>query len=466
MSALAIAAASLNTSLARYWRSWGLWVLLLVAPIGARYMLRIGDGGVIIAIDGHLPEMTPAFLGVSLGIVVTTLLLPIGWLYLRSNTTRRQPWQIEETTAASRVAIGLGRFAADCAVMLGMLAALTAAGWFLGWLLIPEALDLVQITFALWLVAAPSLIGLCALRILFDARPLLRGGFGDFAYFILWTMSIAMPAMMAGKPASIAANMFDFAGFVTPLQYGAPGEAGDFAISVGGGVEVEPGYVQLDVMAGLTSPGYIESRLLWIVIAVALVALAGLIYKPHRVKRRILNARWINALLQPGAPPRVDAHAPPAKRAMAGALNVIAAEFRLIGSGLVFLAFAAGVAVLSYFADFRQIASPAALLLLVFALSAHAGRSEARGLLALTRVAEIAPMLRRAAFVIAGCAWSVLMAAPALVRAPSLESFSTAAATGAIAAATATALAALSGSGFAPRLVLLVLWYGYSSYSG
>ncbi|MBX9747700.1 MAG: hypothetical protein K2X34_12410, partial [Hyphomonadaceae bacterium] len=216
MSALAITASSLSTSLARYWRSWGLWVLLLIAPIGARYMLRIDDGGVVIAIDGRLPEMTSAFLGVSLGIVVTTLLLPIGWIYLRSNTTHRQPWQIEEVSAASRIAIGLGRFAADSTVMLAMLTALTAAGWFLAWLLIPAPeLDLAELTFALWLVAAPSLIGLCALRILFDARPLLRSGFGDFAYFIVWTTSIAMPAMMAGKPASLAANMFDFAGFVT-----------------------------------------------------------------------------------------------------------------------------------------------------------------------------------------------------------------------------------------------------------
>ena len=40
----------------------------------------------------------------TLGIVISTLLLPIAFVYLRSNATRRQPWQVEETTAASRVA--------------------------------------------------------------------------------------------------------------------------------------------------------------------------------------------------------------------------------------------------------------------------------------------------------------------------------------------------------------------------
>lgn len=70
------------------------WLMLLVAPLGARYMLPFEDGGGIkIAVGDALPVMTSPFLGVSLGIIVSTLVLPIAWLYLRSNTTRRQPWQ-------------------------------------------------------------------------------------------------------------------------------------------------------------------------------------------------------------------------------------------------------------------------------------------------------------------------------------------------------------------------------------
>ena len=59
----AIIASSLRTSLLRYSRSWGLWLLLLVAPVGARYMLPRGDGGggTVIAIGGHLPVMTAPF---------------------------------------------------------------------------------------------------------------------------------------------------------------------------------------------------------------------------------------------------------------------------------------------------------------------------------------------------------------------------------------------------------------------
>ncbi|MGD9965063.1 MAG: hypothetical protein AB7T59_00935 [Hyphomonadaceae bacterium] len=463
MNAAVITASSLGTSLQRYARSRALWLMLLVAPLGARYMLPFEDGGGIkIAVGGALPVMTSPFLGVSLGIIVSTLVLPIAWLYLRSNTTRRQPWQVEEATAASRVAVALGRFAADAGVLLAMLATLNLAGVYLSFFMLRgDELNITELSFALWVVAGPALIGLAALRILFDSRPLLRSGFGDFAYFCTWIASIAVPAATEKAEPSFGANMWDFAGFVTPLKYGAPAGADSF--SIGGGF-LATGTIDLDVMAGLLSPGYLESRLAWIGVAIAVVVVAGVIYAPHKAKQKTMIAGRLGALLNAGPPPRALANAPAAQRAMLDAAGLVAAEFRLIGSGRVFLLLAALSAVLAGMApDFRHAASPAGLLLLVFALSAHAGRSEARGLLALTKVAALAPLARRAAFVAAGASWSVAMAAPALLRHPPMETLALASATGAGAALVAIVLATLTGSAFAARLVLLVLWYGYTS---
>lgn len=463
MNAAVIAGSSLKTSLLRYGRSRALWLMLLVAPLGARYMLPFEDGGGIkIAVGDALPLMTSPFLGVSLGIIVSTLVLPIAWLYLRSNTTRRQPWQVEEATPGSRVAIALGRFVADALVLLGVLAALNLAGIYLAtFMLEGDALNIAELSFAMWVVAGPAMVGVAALRILFDARPLLRSGFGDFAYFCVWIGSIAAPVATEDAPPSFAANMWDFAGFVTPLKYGAP--EGTDSFSIGGGF-LATETIELDVMAGLMSPGYLESRLAWVGIAVALVVVAGLIYAPHKAKKKAVLSGRLGALLNAGPPPSVVANAPAAKRALMDVLGLVVAEFRLIGSGRAFLLLAALVAAITAVApDFRHTGSSAALLLLLFALSAHAGRSEARGLVALTKVAPFAPMLRRVAFVVAGAAWAALLALPAMVRQPPLEVLSLASATGAIAAAVAILLSTLTGSSFAARLVLLVLWYGYAS---
>lgn len=462
MNAAVISASSLTTSLLRYGRSRALWLMLLVAPLGARYMLPFEDGGGIrIAVGDALPVMTSPFLGVSLGIVVSTLLLPIAWVYLRSNTTRRQPWQVEEVTVASRIAMALGRFAADAAMLLAILVALNVAGIYLAtFMLRGDALNVAEISFALWAVAAPALIGVAALRILFDARPLLRSGFGDFGYFCVWMGSMVAPIVSQHDSPSLATNMWDFAGFVTPLTFGSPSPRSDF--SIGGGFDA-PGTINLDVMAGLMSPGYLESRLAWIGIAVALVVVAGLIYAPHKAKKTAVLAGRLGALLNAGPPPRVVANAPAAKRAMADAVGLVWSEFRLIGSGRAFLILAAIVAALSAFSDFRHVGSPAALLLLLFALSAHAGRSEARGLVALTKVTPFAPTMRRVAFVIAGALWTTLLAAPAAAPAVALDVLPLAAASGAVASTVAIVLSTLTGSSFAARLVLLVLWYGYAS---
>ena len=59
--------------------------------------------------------------------------------------------------------------------------------------------------------------------------------------------------------------------------------------------------------------------------------------------------------------------------------------------------------------------------------------------------------------------WSLAMAVPAALLGVSAMPLLLASATGFIAAIVAIGLATVSGSGFAPRIVLLILWYGYFS---
>jgi hypothetical protein len=459
---LAVLRSSFVTSALRYSRSWGLWLLLLVAPIGARFMISDESGkGFVIAVNGQLPVLTAPVLGVWLGVVVTTTLLPAAYIYLRANINRRQPWQVEEVTAAPRTAMLLGRFAADAAVLLGALGALTIAGWFLGWLMIADPLNPLATAYTLWLVAAPALIGLAALRILFDALPWLRGALGDLVYFFLWILSIVAPIAVANQPSSYAVNLTDFAGFVRPLVGAEP--ASDAQIAIGGS-ETSQGRISLDVFKGLHSPGYIAARFTWIGIALLVVVFAGLIYRPHQpLKQRSGKggrvARWLAA----GPPPMANPRAPSAQLQHLPWAGLVQAEFRLIGKGRLFLLLAALAAIAGLWGDYRHVGSPVGLLLLVFAYSAHAGRSEARGLLKLSSTTLLSPWIRRGAFVLAGTAWSFLLAIPAALARGSAEPLVLAVGAGAAASITAAFLAALTGSSFAPRVVLLIGWYAYLS---
>lgn len=467
MSSLAVVRSSLSTSLARYLRSWGLWVLLVIALIGSRFFVSREDGqAIVIAVHDHLPVMTSAMLGVSLGIVVSTLMLPIGFVYLRSNTTRKQPWQVGEVTPASRVAIALGRFFADTAVMAMVLAALTVAGFILAFLrLAPGDIRPLEILVGLWLVAGPAVMGLAAIRILFDAIPWTRGALGEVLMFVLWIASLAMPITAGDRAVGFASNMSDFAGFLSPLTYAAPSDGkrhGTPDISIGG-VEVKPGHISLDVMAGLTAPGYPQSRLAWAGLACLAAAGAGLLYRPHRPKRRSEAAGKLARLLSAGPPKPANPAAPAARPSPLPWLGLVAAELRLIGGGRLTLLLALAAALAGVAADYRHLGAAAALLLLAFQLSAEAGRAEANGLRPLAITAPFGPMARRLAFVTAGAIWGVLLALPAFATHPWLDVLKQGVAPAVVAALAAMVLGAVTRSAFTPRLVLLVAWYVYLS---
>ena len=186
----------------------------------------------------------------------------------------------------------LGRFGADVAALFAMLLALTFAGWLLGALIVTGPLNIGQLTLALWVVTAPALMVLAAVRLLFDAVPLFRRGLGDLAFFILWIAGIIVPATVAKAPPSFAVDMYDFMGFTRPLVSVSPSFAVDFAI---GSTNVLPGRVPLDVMRGIGSEGYVASRLAWALVAVAIVAFAGLVYRPHTARRQSRIAAAISA---------------------------------------------------------------------------------------------------------------------------------------------------------------------------
>lgn len=171
----------------------------------------------------------------------------------------------------------------------------------------------------------------------------------------------------------------------------------------------------------------------------------------------------LSRLLAARPPPTANADSPAARVIAAPWVGLVAAEGRLIGAGKLFVLLAVGVAIAGMFGEYRHVGSPAALLLLVFSLSAHAGRSEARGLLKLTATTALSPWARRAAFIIAGLAWSLAMAVPAALIGVSAMPLMLASATGLVGVIVSIGLATVSGSGFAPRIVLLILWYGYFS---
>lgn len=456
MTWIAIATSCLLEDLRRYSRSRGLWVLILIIPIGAEFLVE--GSTVHIAVHRHLLVMSSATIGITIGIVVSTMLLPLGFLYLRSNVTRSRAWQIEDVTPAPRSAVVMGHFLADCTVLLGALGIGTIAGWVLAWRTNQGAFDLVQLTRATWLIACPSLIWVAALRHLLNTTALTRGAFGDVLAFACWMATLVMPALAAERPSSLAVNMHDLTGYVRPIIGGSPLQGQDFAV---GGGPVLPGRHLLDAEAGLGARGYVGSRFVWLGLGLLAAVIAGVLDQQRRPNSRKIRAPrlqiWVGSLR---GPPRPISNSP-ARHSPWRICSVAAAEFRLIGQRPWFKILAILSACVGLAGDYRHVGSPAALLLLSFGLSEQAGRMEARRLSDLMATTPTSPAMRRTAFVAAGMTWAAVLAVPRAVVAAEPAPLLLAVMTGAASSAIAVILALATRTAFAPRMVLLILWYAY-----
>lgn len=449
---------ALRCDLLRYRRSTGLWLMIIAAPIAARLMISDEQGrGVAIAIGNQLPMLTSPVIGVWLGIVVSTLIMPIAFVYLRANTTRVQPWQVEDVTGTHPVSILMGRFLADSAILLLALIVLSASGAFLGWVMLDRGWSPIEIIYPLWIVAAPGLIVVAAVKALFDALPVLRGALGETTFLVLWALALSVPLLQQDAPSSLLTNIIDVGGYARPLIEGAPAGSREFAV---GSLILEPGRVQLDVDRGLEAPGYWLSRLFWVLAAIVMVLLAGLLYRPRQGQRKATMP--LKSLIndRPSAP-TVIARPPSSKPVKSIGFGLIRTEARLLlGSNLqVWLlsatAFAAVVPLL------RETALAAALLVSIFAFSNHAGRMEAVGYRSLTRTAAIDVWHQRGAYLVAGTTIAVLVSVPASLASLSIGPAFEVGTLGGMAACIAGISALLTKSAFVGRIVLLVAWYGY-----
>jgi hypothetical protein len=445
----------------RYARSKGLWILLIAGLLGARFWVPRDDHiSVIIAVNSQLPVITSAMIGLSLATVLTTLLPPFGYIYLRTNINRRQPWQITEVTSASTISIAFGAFLADAAVFTALLAVMTLAGWVLAFLALPFAeVHLWQIAVPLWLSAAPALLGLAAIYRLFESLTFTRRAFGDVLFFALWCATIIFPIAGAGRN-TFAAHMHDPGGSIQVLAVMA-GTLQYLEISIGSATKIS-GHILLQPIPVILQTPYLAARLAWSIIALAIVILAGLLHRPHTARRkRQTTSRWLRwtELGPPPAAPHPVIAAPLAAHPLVG---LFTAELRLIFRTRPARLACLLVAVASPFLDYRHVISPALFLLLIFGITAEAAREETTGILHLTRT-MLNPNLRRAALIAAGTASVLALSLPAILIHHTPHTLFLAITIGLGVSAFTVALTSITRSAFAARLLLLIAWYGYIS---
>jgi hypothetical protein len=446
----------------RFARSPWVWLLMLAGPILARVWIPgEGDATSVIVVNDAAPVLSSSTLGLSLGIVVSVLLLPLGYIFLRAGPTRKQPWQVQDVTAQSRVTIALGHWLADIALFALLLLGLSLAGCILAYVMLPaKAVSIPEILFTLWITALPSLGLMAGVRALFASLRFTRGGWGDFGFFIFWMVGITVGGILVTE--SNGSAFVDYSGAFAPVAANAIGDATNIGI---GASPVSGKTIALNVMTPMLTADYIGSRIFWLGMGAVLATIAGWIYQTP-IQRPAKKLRWYSKFLDQ-VPKLIPANraAPPAQAARFPILALIATNAKLILRSRVGIMLAIIIALAGLALPFRTIISPAALLLLILGSTAHSARSEARGMRGLLATQATPPWQRRLIDAMTIIALSIAMALPAQFRGEfnSSSPVLVGLVTGTVLALVCTGFGVLTRSAFAGRMLLLIGWYVYIS---
>ena len=226
-----------------------------------------------------------AWTGTLMSIVASTILSLIGFYIVRQTVERDRMTRVGPilaTTPASGFEYLLGKFLSNLAVLCAMLSVLAAAAVVLQFLQHQGgSFNLVALVSPFLLIALPAMALVAALAVFFDVTPGLSGGLGNIIYFFFWTFGLAASIQLWKKFGSLIVTD-PLALGVTEMQLGraaiaagADPKANDFALNIGG--PGGPGPLTQFLWPGIEwNATLIAARLFWIVVAVAIVALASM----------------------------------------------------------------------------------------------------------------------------------------------------------------------------------------------
>lgn len=342
----------------------GFWVVAILAAIGARYLVPLPDANyVTLSVNDAYPIASAGVIGMQMGIVTALLLSPLAYIYLRAGPTRKQPWQVQNVTPASRIPHMLGAGLGDTCVLWLLMGILGFASIVLSLFRLPlDQVNPFVTLFTFLAIAAPALMVTAAIRTLFASRPMLRGAWGDVFYFIFWMAGNIIAITAFERPDATAFS--DIFGFMAAILGSTDQDV--FAATIGSS-RGSGGYITLDAIKALSNPTFLISRLFWITVSIIVMVFAGLVFKGPSYKpktRQKLLAKffqWLNPLGQglTGLISSVLSFSGPVYRSIPS----------LILQNPILVTLLVIISLAGFVMPLRQMIGPALMILLIFPLS-------------------------------------------------------------------------------------------------
>jgi hypothetical protein len=273
--------ALVRTDLVQRLRGHAFWLVLAASAAMAWAMVPDESTvGIGVYLDRWRGAYSSAWVGLSLALMLSTLLTLIGFYIVRGAIARDVDsgvWQLKQISNMTRFGYLLGRALAAWVVLLTITLIVAAVGLLAQWFRAEDTLlNPWELLKPLLVITAPALALSAAFAISFDSVRALRGALGNGLWFFLWTALIGVGAVLGERqtisdPVGITAALGEVR---IALKQAAP-EADTTKLVIGGGDLGGP--VRTFVWREWTpSAATVLGRGIWLILAVVLIALASI----------------------------------------------------------------------------------------------------------------------------------------------------------------------------------------------
>ena len=238
-------------------------------------------GKMFLQFDEYRGVYTSGWIGTLVALVITCFVSLVGFYVVKNSVDRDRftgVGQILAATPLSKTTYAFGKFLSNFAVLSSMVAILAVAALVMQFWVAEDAhIDLWALLSPFLLIALPTIALTAALALCFEMLPLLRGGFGNVAWFFVWSFGLAAPAISKRPwldPTGLVAAMNSLGGEArryVPNYHGGM----SFQVDIGQHMQINDAWRSHGIAWNAES---ILLRLAWLAAACAIALFAALVF--------------------------------------------------------------------------------------------------------------------------------------------------------------------------------------------
>jgi len=270
-------------------RSYQFYVTLVITLyLACLFVPDISTQYATLMVNGYRGIYTTGWIGISVAISTSLFLCLFGFYLVKNTLTRDEALNVGQlfaTSSTDNITYILGKVLSNFLILASLMgSAILASGLMFFLRGESKVFDLWTLVSPFLILVTPTIIVISVVALLFEIIPWFKGSFGNVVYFSLWMMALILPtSLLEGGCSAESVSFVDVFGLqqVTEIiQNQMPNIGTDNEVNIGLITSVNNGGIKRFDWPGIHwTWSILQSRLMWITIAVLMTGLCALFFR-------------------------------------------------------------------------------------------------------------------------------------------------------------------------------------------